>query len=671
MTKKLQVVVFGLLLLSISTLDAQTYVASSNFENYLETHDADGNSVSVGDTNALGNGNLNDHIVVTSKIATVTNLIINDFNIDDLTGIEDFTNLEHLECTNYDYFVNVAGSLGLSGSVDLSNNTHLTYIDIHYNHIPSLNVSGLTALEHLSCHSNQLTSLDISSCTALTYLHLSGNQLTALDVSHNNALVTLECQANQLTSLDVSNLTALYELRCANPNLGSLNLGTISNINTLMMSGSSLTSLDVSHLTGLAYLYCEYNNIVSLNLNNNSSLYAFKASHNDLTELSIKNNNNTHISTFDTRNNYGLTCIEVDDVTYATNNWTNVDAAATFSNYCGTIYMPDDIFEAYCEYHDANGNSVNLGDANALGNGVTNDDSVSKPAVVQVTNLDISGLGISDLTGIEFFYGLVSLNASNNSISNGISFQENTALESLNLNDNYINTIDLSQNIHLEQLNAKNNLINQIDVSDNTLLTTLDLYNNYLTEIDVSYNDYLELLNIGNNFITNSLDLSTHYDLVNVNVNINQLTSLDLRNGYNTILTSFDATENSDLTCIFVDNATNANAGSGSYASWLKDAATNYVETAADCNALAVDDAEILKTNYTLYPNPFQEILSVKAVDSDDFTISIYSVLGKELIQSNSVNGIAHIDTSSLATGTYLVTILTDKKFISYKIIKE
>ena len=40
------------------------------------------------------------------------------------------------------------------------------------------------------------------------------NQLTSLDVSNNTALTYLDCGNNQLTSLDVSNNTALEYLYC-------------------------------------------------------------------------------------------------------------------------------------------------------------------------------------------------------------------------------------------------------------------------------------------------------------------------------------------------------------------------------------------------------------------------------------------------------------------------
>ena len=56
------------------------------------------------------------------------------------------------------------------------------------------------------------------------------------------------------------------------------------------------------------------------------------------------------ISYFNATNNPNLTCINVDDVTYSTTNWTNIDAQHYFSTNCTTgclTYVPDNNFEQY------------------------------------------------------------------------------------------------------------------------------------------------------------------------------------------------------------------------------------------------------------------------------------------------------------------------------------
>ncbi|MBO7067758.1 MAG: leucine-rich repeat domain-containing protein [Bacteroidaceae bacterium] len=75
-------------------------------------------------------------------------------------------------------------------------------------------IEYFTALKWLSCSNNQLTTLDVSNNTALEKLYCEDNQLTALDVSNNTALTLLGCGNNQLTALDVSKNTEMTSLYC-------------------------------------------------------------------------------------------------------------------------------------------------------------------------------------------------------------------------------------------------------------------------------------------------------------------------------------------------------------------------------------------------------------------------------------------------------------------------
>ena len=74
-------------------------------------------------------------------------------------------------------------------------------------------IEYFTALAYLDCSNNQLTTLDVSKNTALESLDCCNNQLMTLDVSKNTALMWLRCSYNQLTTLNVSN-TALESLYC-------------------------------------------------------------------------------------------------------------------------------------------------------------------------------------------------------------------------------------------------------------------------------------------------------------------------------------------------------------------------------------------------------------------------------------------------------------------------
>ena len=136
-----------------------------------------------------------------SEIVQVKDISLSWSSIASLKGIEHFTALESLSCSENELT-----------TLDLSNNTALTYLDCSYNQLTALDLSKNTALTKLYCYENQLTTLDLSKNTALQYLYCYGNQLTALDLSKNTALTTLDCSYNQLTALDLSNNTKLTEL---------------------------------------------------------------------------------------------------------------------------------------------------------------------------------------------------------------------------------------------------------------------------------------------------------------------------------------------------------------------------------------------------------------------------------------------------------------------------
>ena len=66
---------------------------------------------------------------------------------------------------------------------------NITVMDVSEKEIKSLKgIEYFTALRTLNCSDNELTELDISGNTALDTLDCSYNELTALDVSKNTAL---------------------------------------------------------------------------------------------------------------------------------------------------------------------------------------------------------------------------------------------------------------------------------------------------------------------------------------------------------------------------------------------------------------------------------------------------------------------------------------------------
>jgi Leucine-rich repeat (LRR) protein len=81
----------------------------------------------------------------------------------------------------------------------------------------------------------------------------------------------------------------------------------------------------IEAFTALTYLDCSNNQITGLNVSNNTALTYLYCQDNQLTSLDSRNGNNQNTWNFGASNNPLLTCINVDDISYSTTNWTDID----------------------------------------------------------------------------------------------------------------------------------------------------------------------------------------------------------------------------------------------------------------------------------------------------------------------------------------------------------
>ncbi len=264
----------------------------------------------------------------------------------------------------------------------------------------------------------------------------------------------------------------------------------------------------------------------------------------------------------------------------------NIYGDKTETNFVASIneelntYVPDDNFEQAL---------IDLGYDDVLNDYVLTDN------INTITSLNVSSKSIADLTGIEDFVALSQLYCYSNQLTSldvsantaltalfcglnqltnldvstnikltnlrfesnqltSIDLSLNTALTFLQCHDNLLESLDVSLNTALTYLYSNSNKFTSIDLSNNTVLRGLSLRFNQLTSLDVSSNTALDHLYCNDNQLT-SLDVSTNTALNYLNCYSNQLTRLNVANGINTILTSFSAYNNPDLTCIQVDDA--------------------------------------------------------------------------------------------------------------------
>ena len=209
-------------------------------------------------------------------IAKVTSLNIDGKSLTDISGIEYFTNLTSLYCSD-----------NRLTELPVENLTNLTSLYCSDNRLTELPVENLTNLTSLDCFNNQLTALPVENLTKLTSLNCSYNQLTVLPVENLTNLTSLYCSDNQLTELPVENLTNLTSLDCFNNQLTALPVENLTQLRELICGGSQLTALSVANLPQLIALHCHRNQIQSLSVEGLSNLQTLACHENQLTELDI------------------------------------------------------------------------------------------------------------------------------------------------------------------------------------------------------------------------------------------------------------------------------------------------------------------------------------------------------------------------------------------------
>ena len=177
-----------------------------------------------------------DGVITDAEMAGITKISACACGIEDLTGIQYFTeltelDLSNLEGTHPEESRNKISSIDLSGNtkliklnlnnnqlsrINISNNSSLRILDVSNNLLPELDVTSNPGLEILSCSGNQLSALDVTQNALIEQLFCDNNQLASIDVRNHDKMIIFNCYNNQLTTLDVSGCTAMFQLYCYN-----------------------------------------------------------------------------------------------------------------------------------------------------------------------------------------------------------------------------------------------------------------------------------------------------------------------------------------------------------------------------------------------------------------------------------------------------------------------
>ena len=279
-----------------------------------------------------------------------TSLYVNGENINHLSGIQLFTALRVLDCSNNNLTsLNLTGldnlmslrclnnkftTLTVSGlpkltTMDASDNTLLTTLRCNNNILTDLYVNRCTQLQEIDCSGNDLTSLDVTQCTLLKQLYCNNNQIQRLNLDGCTQLETLNCQYNNLMTYTLTGKTKLKNLyidhneflqtlNCFNNALINFTFSGCNSLQYLDCHGNALTAIPAgTGVPQLRYLYCQNNALTFISVPDD--LQTLDCSNNRLTELNLMNQTllaslkvagNTSLTTLKC-NNCALTMLDV------------------------------------------------------------------------------------------------------------------------------------------------------------------------------------------------------------------------------------------------------------------------------------------------------------------------------------------------------------------------
>ncbi len=206
-----------------------------------------------------------DNEISTQEAEQVKKIDIHGMSIENVDGIEIFTNLEVLSCRDN----NIT-------SLDLSQNTKLKTLLCLHNKIENLNISNNKELTRLDCFDNKLNILNLENNIKLEDLTCGANNFSTLDLSKNTNLKDFTYLIGEIKEIDFSNNKQLEYVWISTTPIQKLDLSNNMNLKQLLCYGTDILTIDLSnkpYLTG-ENVNITSNKMISLhsNLTNNENI---------------------------------------------------------------------------------------------------------------------------------------------------------------------------------------------------------------------------------------------------------------------------------------------------------------------------------------------------------------------------------------------------------------
>lgn len=458
-----------------------------------------------------------DLVLTAEEIADVTRMDVRGKGISSLEGIEAFSSLVTLNCSD--------------------------------NNLRELNVSDLPRLEQLYCQENYRAGEKGQEQTGLALLVPSG------------ALKELWCYNNNLTgeALNLALCPELAYLDCSINPIGSLDLSPVPHLSELRCFGAGLTSLDLSHTPDLCVLWCWFGEVGIYEVS-----YARNLNRIDYLDLSvcpkladvvvhgIREDYYRHVAFFDGESEVSVTAqsamsdyFGIPDITlYLGEEYGSIKVIRDSDGENDETpvvaideeHFPDEAFRNTIAGHDLDGDGwLNGREISRVKSLNLNNDYASLEGIRYLTkleSLDVSG-GMLTALDLDGFANLKNLYLSGGSAMRSINLRGCTGLSSVTFRSygsdfEKLTVVDAHGCTGLKELQIYNSpVLAKLDVSGCISLETLYCASCQLTELNLDGCTSLSYLNCYANQLA-ALDLSDCAALEGLNCANNQLAALDL-----------------------------------------------------------------------------------------------------------------------------------------------
>ena len=401
---------------------------------------------------------LNHDGKLSSEERAISSLSVPSMEIEELTGIEYFTDLKELDCSEnpicfFDVSSNAAlEKLNCSGmanaKLDLSANKKLKELKMGQNmNLIEANLSGLTLLEKLDCSSIMTERLDLSTLKNLSELTMKECGFETLIFPNNSKLRILDLQGTLLLDSNLASQTNLEELNLQSSMMDVLDISGMAKLKKLNCYETMLYYVNVS----------AQNRLEDVESGNN--MYYIEGSEVDFRNFTGFSEEHFRVLENGKLTNGVLTAEGEEPVVYAFDipvggGYHQMSIQMGFGNEITEKMIPDANFRKYVmDYCDMDEDGV-----------------VRAEELSLVVGLSLGELGIKDLKGIEYFTNLQYLYCEKNQISR-VDLSKNTCLEEISIYDNQLKSLDLSKLPNLSYLDCR---FNNLDVSKVKLPSSLE-----------------------------------------------------------------------------------------------------------------------------------------------------------------------------------------------------